>query len=279
MTLEILRPCPGETDYAAVGAASPGFICARVMYDNGPNVNAIIYGPNDAIPDANPGGGQLGVLDNENQANVFLFSSIPNAAFFASPGALNYLAVWGDDGTRAVSTFYAVNAVNTECGIGSGGGGGGGGMLVAAVVAGGQNLRRQHRDRGSHQSAGLTVTPLAWNLDARSLNSATVAAYGRRWLLRLRSVNVDPTVAGYCVWDNQYPPPAPPPPQPSLIQLRSESPLPKTWQLLFGPAGAPIIEYRRAAAEWNPLTANRLRRVSADIPGEIVPIFLDVTPA
>src|SRR5438105_4230732 len=111
MAIEILRPCPGETDYAVAG----GSICARVWYTSTTDQPQAMISPDGSFPSSLPT--VQAVLDEESgaESNIWLFSSISAASTGDSPGAVNYLRVWGGDGSEAVSTFYGIPANCTEC--------------------------------------------------------------------------------------------------------------------------------------------------------------------
>jgi hypothetical protein len=207
-----------------------------------------------------------------------LFYQIPNANTANSPGILNYLAVWGTDGSRAVTTFYGVPAITTECG------GGSdqllvpnGPLVVFSIAAANTKKSKKHQDRGSRPSVALNVPPLVWQMHAKGFGGA-LAKFNGNWLLGLNKVEV----AGSCEWTNRTIPASPPAPANTpayAIKLSCESPLPKTWTLTFG--NPVVATFTRPAPEFNPKTTNSLWQ-SFDSTGApavaTAPNFLIVSP-
>jgi hypothetical protein len=111
----------------------------------------------------------------------------------------------------------------------------------------------------------LTTVPAIWALLASGFELGK-ALFNGPWALALRS-----PANGHCIWDNggdgiRIP----------LVELRCESPLVTTWQLTLR-HGAEVVEYTRAATEWNPLGVNDVHHKANGV-AQNAPAHLTLTP-
>ena len=111
----------------------------------------------------------------------------------------------------------------------------------------------------------LTTAPLVWGLVVAGFQLGRTLLDGP---LALRFRDGD---GGFCRWDNGGDGLETP-----HVELRCESPLVTTWRLTIRHESHDPVVYDRPATEWNPLTANVIRR--ADHAGVAVPEQLTLIP-
>ena len=214
---------------------------------------AVIYGGIVTPPPSPPAGAvTLRVHDNGPWGPW----TIPGAVSGPPPtGAANTLAIWAVHGSGAPALvtrqFTGVPGSGSNC---CGSGSGSGGPPI-------------HKHARGPQSVAVTTAPLLWTILAAGFEAGK-SLFNGQWALTLR-----PVAGGVCVWDNGGDEAQAP-----LVELRCESPLATTWRLSFRHGPETVVEYTRAATEWNTLAANVVHKAGNGVALGTVPTHLTVTP-
>ncbi len=227
ITLSTGAGATGNQNLGGVGATS--VLTARVRVYSG-NVGASV-----------PINDHVGAQDADDiGGNRWCIRAVNVPALAASGPTTLTMAAWTVDtagnrvGTPEVVVFQGTLNAGTGCEtVCCGSGSGSGGMQVGTAPYG---------------SVALSMAPLMWGLLVAGFEAGRGLLNGQ-WALDLKHV-----VGGYCVWDNGGDGEKTP-----LVELRCESPFAVTWKLTLK-HGAVSEEYTRPATEWDPLTANVVRR-------------------
>ncbi len=225
-----------QTGTTGVAAMQAGAMPAAAAGGPGTDIRVKVFNHNPTAADLEPCPVDAKPVSTTGTSWCVNNLQVPAYAVAGTTGTL-FIVAWqlnlnGTTADKAILDFSASDLAGDLC-IGCGSIYGSGGMMVGAAPKG---------------SVALSMAPLMWGLLVAGFEAGRGLLNGQ-WALDLKHV-----VGGYCVWDNGGDGETTP-----LVELRCESPFAVTWKLTLK-HGAVSEEYTRPATEWDPLTANVVRR-------------------